>query len=178
MEVNAKKATDPELVRWACGLTSGRDSSATLEAMYHCEHSPVRTQWFAVELIDIPYSVSVHFVRHHIGVTHFVRTSRPDLGGDPGNRYPNVNHGLLINAQELINVARKRRCKKAEAGTRAVMEALVVAIAEIDHALACYLVPECVYRGGWCHELKGCGMFPQAARRKSVFRFVEGEVRP
>ena len=36
------------------------------------EHSPIRTLNFCIRM-EIPYFVSVHYVRHFTGVTHFVQ---------------------------------------------------------------------------------------------------------
>ena len=42
------------------------------------EHSPIRKLKFAWRWMDLPYWVSVHFVRHKIGIEHFVKTQRTD----------------------------------------------------------------------------------------------------
>jgi hypothetical protein len=166
MNITARKLTDLALLQRACAVTMGRESSrAQLDALYDCEHSPIRTQIFWVEMLGIPSFVSVHLVRHKVGVEHFVRSLRDDRGGkgDEG-RDTLVNHMMLINAQALIQMARKRLCSAAHIQTRRVMAALRDAVAETDPVLARYLVPECDYRGGWCHELKSCGRHPKYAR--------------
>ena len=67
-----------------------------------------------------------------------------------------VNHGMLINAQALIQISRKRLCLKAHRKTVAVWTKLRKAIREIDPDLANHMVPECVYRNGFCPELRPC----------------------
>lgn len=103
----------------------------------------------------------MHLVRHKIGVEHFVKSNRDDRGGagdDLVTRNSPVNHAMLINAQGLINMARKRLCFKAHEKTRKVMEAIRAQVALVDPDLAVYMVPECIYRNG-CHELKSCGQY-------------------
>ncbi len=163
MEILVTKLTDTNLLQRACAITMGKETSrASLDVLYDCEHSPIRTQLFWVELLGIPSFVSVHFVRHKIGVEHFVRSLRDDRGGsgDEGRETP-VNHAMLLNAATLIQMARKRLCTGSHAQTRDVMRALCARIAETDPVLAKYLVPECDYRGGFCHEQKSCGRRPR-----------------
>jgi thymidylate synthase ThyX len=64
---------------------------------------------------------------------------------------------MLINAQAIINMARKRLCMKAHPETRLVYEHLKDHMKIVDPDLARYMVPECEYRGGVCHELRPCG---------------------
>lgn len=166
VEISARKLTGLELLQRACAVTTGRENSrAQLDALYDCEHSPIRTQIFWIELLGIPSFVSVHLVRHKVGVEHFVRSLRDDRGGQ-GNegRDTPVNHVMLINAQALIQMSRKRLCSASHIRTRRVMAALRDAVAVVDPVLARFLVPECDYRGGWCHEMKSCGRRPRPAR--------------
>ena len=159
MKVLVRKLTDESLMRRACEMTSkGKTSKITLAKIYACEHSPIRSQIFWIEMIDIPSFVSVHFVRHKIGVEHFVESNRDDRGGeDIVDRNTPVHHGMLINAQALINMARKRLCSKAHVEAVKVMEMIQEEVSKVDPDLANHMVPECVYRGGVCHELKSCG---------------------
>ena len=114
-EVKVTKITGADLMRLACSYTISAESEMTLDKIYQCEHSPMRTQMFVVEMKDIPTFVSVHFVRHKHGVEHFVKSNREDRAshtGDSGRWHP-VNHMMLCNAQSLVNLARKRLCRKA-----------------------------------------------------------------
>jgi len=157
MRVVVTKLTDEALMRKACSYTINAESKMSLAKIYRCEHSPMRTQMFTVELIGIPTFVSVHFVRHHVGVDHWVKSNREDRGGTgKEDRWSPVNHMMLINAQSLVNLSRKRLCLAAHKETVRVMRAIKAAVAECDPDLAAVMVPECEYRGG-CHELKSCG---------------------
>lgn len=161
MEIRVTKLTGQDLMRRACEMTmnGGQKSKASLRKLYDSEHSPIRTQVFWIEMIGIPSFVSTHFVRHKIGVEHFVMTNRDDRGGDKeANRNTPVDHGMFINAQALINMSRKRLCKKAHAKATEVMQAIKEEIAKVDPDLENFMVPECLYRNG-CHELKTCGYY-------------------
>ncbi len=162
MQVIVTKLTQPDLMRKACSYTTGKPSSASLDRMYDCEHSPIRTQMFWVEMIGIPTFVSVHFVRHKVGVEHYVRSNRDDRGGDEKvDRDTPVNHAMLCNAQALIHMSRKRLCGRAHQTTREVMKLVRLGVAYEDGGLAAFMVPECDYRGGICHELVSCGRCPK-----------------
>jgi len=160
MQILVKKLTGIDLMRRACEMTMhGQESMVTLNEIYRCEHSPMRTQLFWIEMIGIPTFVSVHLVRHKIGAEHFVMSNRDDRGGDDNvNRQTPVNHGMLLNAQALVNMARKRLCHKSHSTTRLVMNSIRDEISKLDSDLAKHMVPECVYRLG-CHEPKPCGHF-------------------
>jgi len=160
MRISVEKITTVELARRACQFTmhSQADSMISLGKLYRCEHSPMRTQMFWVEMRGIPNFVSVHFVRHKVGVEHYVQTMRDDRGaGEIANRLTPTNHAMLANAAALISMARKRLCRKAHSATVTAMELILDGVAEVDRDLAAYMVPECIYRGGVCHELKPCG---------------------
>lgn len=158
MQVIVTKLTSINLMQKACSYTINAESNMSLDKIYKCEHSPLRTQLFTVEMLDIPTFVSVHFVRHKHGVEHFVKSNREDrqgYTGDSGRKHP-VNHMMLCNAQSLINMSRKRLCHKASKDTTDIMYMIREEVLRADPDLYNYMVPECVYRKG-CHELKSCG---------------------
>jgi hypothetical protein len=162
MEVRVSKLTDEVFLRAVCSFMIGKESKISLSRIYNCEHSPIRTQIFWVELVKIPTFASVHFVRHKIGVEHFVSSNRDDYTGvenEKITRETPVNHGMLINAQALIGMARKRLCYKSHKKTREIMLILKEEIRKVDGSLPSYLVPDCIYRGR-CHELKPCARKP------------------
>lgn len=124
------------------------------------EHSPLRELWFGIHMV-IPYWISVHFVRHHIGVNHYVQSQRNDRQDKyDRNKAPQdelVSHVMSINAQELIFMAHKRLCHQASPETRAVMQEIVKQVVEVNPEFKDYLVPLCKYRGGVCTEFYPCG---------------------
>ena len=151
-------------VKDAAMNTIGKDggvypSSGWKRKILRAEHSPIRLLTLTIRLTDIPYWVSVHLVRHKIGVEHFVQTQRTDRTGVERTEKPQnapVCHTMVINAQALINVSRKRLCAQASKETRDVWKAVVQAVREYEPELADMCVPECVYRG-FCPEMKSCG---------------------
>ena len=53
-------------------------SSAWKRRILLSEHSPIRQMMFQWKWVNLKYWVSVHFVRHKIGIEHFVSTQRTD----------------------------------------------------------------------------------------------------
>lgn len=165
MQIKVEKITDGQLMRKACSYTINAESKMTLAKIYKCEHSPMRTQMFIVEMIDIPTFVSVHFVRHKVGVEHFVKSNRDDRGGNEVvDRNTPVNHMMFCNAESLITMARKRLCYKAHEQTIVVMNEIKREISKIDPDLGMFMVKQCLYRNG-CNELNTCGWFSKLLDR-------------
>lgn len=160
MKINAHKITDGYLLQRACWFTSGKypqNVNKLMDNLCKAEHSPIRTQMYWVEMFSIPTFVSVHLVRHHVGVVHFVHSNRDDLGGDgEADRNTPINHAMLINAQGLIDMTRKRLCGKAHVETRKVMKEIKSIMELLDPIVAKYMVRNCEYRG-MCPEVKSCG---------------------
>jgi len=173
MKIEIKLLTSWELVK-RCALTTVNKTSISKindkwkYKILKAEHSPVRALIFEIDMIDIPYFASVHLTRHKIGVEHFVTTQRTDRTGENRNKKPQdslVNHKMILNAQALMNIARKRLCFKADAETQKIMRAIVEEMKMIDKALVKFLVPSCVYTNG-CNEFKPCGYFKRWQNEK------------
>ena len=129
------------------------------------EHSPIRVVTYRITMRDIPYWVSVHLVRHKVGVEHFVSTQRTDRTGTPREKLPQdnpVTHTMVLNAQAILNISHRRLCACASKETREVWRKVVSAVKMIDPLLASLCRPMCEYRGGKCHEhLAPCGRCPE-----------------
>ena len=124
------------------------------------EHSPLRCLMFNIDMYDIPYRTSVHFVRH-VHTQPFGSTSRPDIDGSMPPRSEQkkddpVNLRLFLNAEEIINISRKRLCNRAEKETKQVWQQVINALRKIEPELANACVPICIYRG-FCPEFESCG---------------------
>lgn len=129
-----------------------------LVKLIEAEHSPMRELWFGIKM-EIPYWVSVHFVRHHIGVNHYIQTQRSDRTGVNRSEKPQgeiVSHIMSVNAQELVFMAHKRLCKQASEETQAVMREIVKKVVEVAPYMKSVLVPLCAYRNGKCTEMFPC----------------------
>lgn len=168
MQVEILRSPNESDLYWVkiCTLnTVGKNSTKAptdewIERLVKAEHSPIRELWFGIKM-TIPYWVSVHFVRHHIGVNHYVQTQRTDRTGVTRDDKPQgemVSHIMSINAQELINMSHKRLCKQASAETREVMKEIVKQVVEVAPYMKEVLVPLCKYRNGKCTEMFSCGV--------------------
>ena len=166
MQVEILRAPNEADLYWTkiCTLnTIGKNSTKAptnewIERLVKAEHSPIRELWFGIKM-TIPYWVSVHFVRHHIGVNHYVQTQRTDRTGTDRNEKRQdevVSHIMSINAQELINMSHKRLCKQASKETRQVMQMIVDEVVKVAPYMKDVLVPLCKYRNGKCTEMFSC----------------------
>jgi hypothetical protein len=156
--IKCEKLTSLELLQEAASATTGKPSGMPLKRAYESGHSIIRTQLFWIEM-EIPSFLSVHLVRHKIGVEHFVRSLREDRGGPPPEtvtRETPVRHSMLINAEALISMAHKRLCMKAHRKARFLLSMIRQRLAHLDADLAANMVPLCVYRGGLCGEFGPC----------------------
>lgn len=140
----------------------GLPSQLWRRKILRARHSPIRALVFEIQLRDIPYWVSVHLVRHKIGVEHFVSSQRDDRHENekPRAEMPQgalVNHKLIANADALIAMSKKRRCALASPETRAVWNAVCLAIRKVDPDMFWAMRPECWWCGNQCPEMKGCG---------------------
>ena len=114
---------------------------------------------FTIEM-EIPYWVSVHYVRHKYGVEHFVRSQRTDRTGEDRSskrQDETVTHIMDVNAQELIFMARRRLCGMASPETRQVMEEITRQVVDVCPEFKDVLVRNCKYLGR-CPEMnnEGC----------------------
>lgn len=139
------------------------------------EHSPIRLLEMTIRIYDLPYWVSVHLVRHKIGIEHWVSTQRTDRTGICRDELPQgalVDHTIRLNAQALIAISRKRLCRQASPETRKAWEAVIAAVETVEPELAELCVPECVYRGH-CTEMKSCGFSGSALYRSALAEYQE-----
>lgn len=178
MEINIERKTNWFDVRDAARATmwrlpDGKDpTSEWKRKILLARHSPIEALVFKVTMKDIPYWVSVHLVRHKVGITHWVSSQRDDRHDNPVPRaeMPQgalVTHTMFINAQALIAVSRKRLCSQASPETRQVWAAVKKTMESLDPDMAWAMRPECDWCGGYCPEMKGCGACPSLGR---VFR--------
>jgi len=155
---------------------TGEPPSAWKRQMLLAEHSPIRQLTIQWKWRNLKYWISVHFVRHKIGIEHFVRTQRTDRTGQDRDQIAQsatVDHECLANAQAIINISRKRLCRQASLETQEAWKTLVAAIAKPEPELASVCVPECVYRG-FCPELKSCGYNQTEAFKTALAKYRAG----
>lgn len=165
-DVNWKK------IKSACMTTiskeAGEDepSSKWKRKLLMCEHSPLRRGTISWKWSQIPYAISTHFARHHIGCEKFVGTERTDRTGVDRETRSQMNYVPMemdANIQALINISRKRLCMCADPTTRKYWQAVLEAVKEYDEDIYWANVPECVRDGG-CPEYKPCGFYAEFSK--------------
>lgn len=124
-------------------------------------HSPIRELQFSYVIRDVPYWVTVHLVRNHVGFQPYVQSQRNDRQSDyDRTKAPQdtpVTMRVTLNAEALMNLANKRLCMKASPETRVVVQRMCVLAEKVMPELKGLLVPMCEYHGGVCHEIQPCG---------------------
>lgn len=154
----------------------GEPSSEWKRRMLLSEHSPIRHLMVKAKWSDLPYWISTHFVRHKIGIEHWVRTQRSDrTGNDRSNisQTASVEHEILASAQAIITISKKRLCKQAAPETTRAWQLLVDTLKNQEPELARVCVPDCVYRG-WCMEYKSCGYHKTPSFQKALEEYRNG----
>jgi hypothetical protein len=142
--------------------------------MLTAEHSPLRMLLVSWTWGDLPSWVSVHYVRHKIGVEHFVQSQRSDRTSVNRDELPQnslVNHKVMANVQAILNMARKRLCNKSAKETRLAFNLFLDALSDLDPFIASACKAECAYRG-WCPEIQGCNL--PAPNIEVYSSFVQG----
>ena len=138
-----------------------------------CEHSPIRKLKISWKWIDLKSWISVHFVRHKLGIEHFVSTQRTDRTGIDRNALRQdelVSHECEGNAQAMIFISRRRLCGCASPETRDAWKAVLESIKEREPELYSVCVPDCIYRG-YCYEYKSCNHFRTDAFKYELERY-------
>ena len=102
--------------------------------------------------------MSVHWTRHKH--EKFVSTQRDDrkeheISRDDMPQGTEVNMDNYANAQQLIDIFRKRLCHQASPETRELAEDFKMALREEEPELSDALVSNCIYRNG-CPEFEMC----------------------
>jgi len=178
-KMQIKTLTDWLTVK-ACALaTIGKNMKKAPDSKWkyrilYAEHSPIRTLTFKWAWKALPSWVSVHFVRHHIGIEHFVKTQRTDRTGLKRDNLPQnspVEHTCVANAQAIINISRKRLCHQASKETREAWTTFIETLRKVEPELASLCVPECIYRG-FCPEFKTCGAFDTDSYKISRLNYI------
>ena len=124
-------------------------------------HSPIRTLMFTIRL-EVPYWVSVHLVRHKVGIEHYVRSQRNDRQSDydrnSARQDSMVTHVIDANAQALMQLVQTRTCGMAAKETREVAWAIAEAVTKACPEFDGLLMPKCAWTHG-CHEFRPCGWY-------------------
>lgn len=145
-----------------------------------CQHSPLRRGIISWKWEEIPYCNMGHFVRHHVGCTPFVSTSREDRTNVPRNerkQTDTVSMEMDANIQSLIDMAGRRLCLCSDKTTIEYMKDLVEAIREYDEDIAWRLVPQCVNYGGCIEKFGNCKFYENFAKTLTLEEQIDVEKR-
>ena len=129
--------------------------------MLKAKHSPIRTLMFTIK-IAVPSFVSVHYVRHKIGVEHYVQSQRNDRQSNydretaPQNMM--VSHIMDINAEQLMFMANRRLCGMADKTTRYIMTLICKEVEKTNPEFLGNLIPMCEHLHE-CPEFSSCGYY-------------------
>ena len=120
--------------------------------------SPIRRLRFSFD-IECPYYVSVHLCRH-VHAQPYVRSQRNDRQVDYDRETAPQNQPIRMiwdmNAEELMTIANKRLCRKADPTTREVVRQMCELVVTHCPEFENVLVPMCEFCGGTCHEMEPC----------------------
>ena len=141
-------------------------STEWLHKLLEARHSPIRELWYRFKITDLPYWVSVHLVRHHMEFHPYVQSQRNDRQESYDRTKapqdsPVMMH-ISMNAEMLMILANKRLCSKASPETREVVAEMCKLVEDRCPEFKGLFIPMCMYHGGKCHELNGCGRCPNA----------------
>lgn len=115
MNIKVRKTTNVDDLRKRAAYTSGHDCHMTLATAYRNRHSVIRSQFFEIELQDIPLFVASQLVRSHVGIQFYQLSKRPDRGGesfvdvcsDLVEGLQRVEDGQNEDVMEMIYLAKK-----------------------------------------------------------------------
>ena len=122
-------------------------------------HSSIRRGVISWKWDNIPFYVMGHFVRHHVGCTPYVATSREDRTNIPREerkQTDSVSMQMDANIQALIDMAEKRLCTQSDKVTREYMEALKDEITKYDETIGWALAPSGIYKCGCPEKFGNC----------------------
>ena len=172
MHVTGTRCTEWQSIRDMAARTQRKEPKPITETFLKkaliSQHSILRVMWFDIRVKDVPYYVHVHFMRHCIGGTPFVSSSRlnvVDSDRRSARQDEPVDMTLFRNLQGLINIMRVRLCARVDITTQVVAKLIRQEFFAspdpfmqiVGHALKA----ACVWRGGLCTEaFGGCGRFP------------------
>ena len=127
-----------------------------------CRHSPLRIGSVLWKSEDVPFYVMGHIVRHNVGCTPFVSTSREDRTGIPRNERRQtdfVNMQMTANIEALINISERRLCTCADPTTKKYWESVLEAIREYDEDVFWACVPQCIRCGACVEPFSNCKFY-------------------
>lgn len=127
-----------------------------------CRHSPLRIGNVLWKSEDVPFYVMGHMIRHNVGCTPFVSTSREDRTGvarEERKQTDLVDMQMVANIEALLNISERRLCLCADKNTIAYWQGVKDAIEEYDQDIAWAMVPQCVRCGACVEPFSDCKFY-------------------
>lgn len=164
---------DWDFIKEGCMATIGKAAGKTPSKEWKrklliCQHSPIRRGNISWRWSDIPFCIMGHVVRHHVGCTPYVSTSRADRteikDRSQRSQMDSVSMEMDANIQSLIDIAGRRLCMCADPTTRSYIEDLKEQIEKYDEDVAWAMIPQCVRAGGCCEPFGKCEYYKNFAK--------------
>lgn len=134
-------------------------------------HSPIRWLMFSFD-ITCPYYVSTHLARH-VHAQPYIRSQRSNHDRGAARQDEPVEMILDVNAEELMVIAEKRLCNKADPLTRALVREMCRKVEAVCPEFAGLLGPHCCTHGG-CLEMCECPEHAPYCHYCRYCRLLEG----
>lgn len=141
-----------------------------------CRHSPIRKGVVTWKWDEIPYAISTHFARHHIGCEKWISTSREDRTGikrEERSQMDMVSMEMEATIEALMNISERRLCMQADKTTRSYWEDLLEKIKEYDEDIYWACVPQCVAHGGCIEPFSDCKYFEIFAKELTKEELID-----
>ncbi len=134
--------------------------------MLKAKHSPIRTLMFTIK-VEMPYFVSVHFVRHKFGIEHYVTSQRNDRQSNYDRELAPqsmmVTHVMDVNAEQIMFMAKRRLCNMADKTTRYTMAKICKEVENVNPEFKGLFKPMCEHLHE-CLEFNPCGHWENVKR--------------
>lgn len=136
-----------------------------------CRHSPLRIGTILWKSEDVPFYVMGHMVRHNVGCTPFVSTSREDRTGKPRDERKQtdlVDMKMVANIESILNISERRLCTCADKNTIKYWNTVLEAIREYDEDIYWACVPQCVRCGSCVEPFSECTFYDNFSKDLTV----------
>lgn len=136
-----------------------------------CRHSPLRLGNVLWKSEDVLFYVMGHIVRHNVGCTPFVSTSREDRTGvsrEERKQTDLVDMQMVANIEALLNISERRLCFCADKNTIAYWQSVLDAIKEYDSDIFWACVPQCIRCGSCIEPFSNCKFYENFSKNLTL----------
>lgn len=136
-----------------------------------CRHSPLRLGNVLWKSEDVLFYVMGHIVRHNVGCTPFVATSREDRTGIPREERKQtdlVDMQMVANIEALLNISERRLCLCADKNTIVYWQSVLDAVKEYDSDIFWACVPQCIRCGSCIEPFSNCKFYENFSKNLTL----------